>query len=168
MLLGAVLLFSADVMAHQTTLRDLRVMARAVSFAEHINPGRVSVAVGYDPINPQSFSDAQEIVRMMASGLSARGYHFVATLESLETPGLLRSYPILIVAGEAQRLYPLLKASLDQSVIISSDPACLKSQICMMEVISWPSVEIVVSRAIAQLREVSFSSAFLMMIREVE
>ncbi len=167
-----VLLLLAGVVpaAAQTTAKDVEVAARAVAFLASKPSGVQATAIVYAPDNAESKADADAIAKILAGGVTA-------TKVTLGTPkmvavtdlGSLAGIPVVFIArGLSSRHAAIASAAATQKALtVTSDLDCVRSGNCVVGIQAQPSVQILISKQASQATGQSFSSAFLMMAKEM-
>ena len=151
----------------EVTPTDLQVAARALSFMEKPLTGTVRVGILYEPASPRSSQQAQDLARMLGSGMQA---------------GRVELRPALVPIGDAATanvdMYFLTEfvppgtasgAALHSvnRPCVTTDISQVESGACLMGVSSKPKVAIVVNRAAAQRSGITFATVFRVMITEI-
>ncbi len=144
-----------------TSTRDLQVIARAVGFVSGLPRGVIDVAVVDGP-------GADALIAAMGRGISAGGVTLNPRRVSVDELGASAVRVIIVPRGQDASHAAIAAAAAElHAVTISTDTECVRSGRCVVGVSTSPRVEIVVSRAAATAAGVSFTQAFLVMIREI-
>ncbi|HEU5046815.1 MAG TPA: hypothetical protein VFT64_03135 [Rickettsiales bacterium] len=162
--IGAVSLLAASALSTQAqaavTDKDMKVVAKAISFVENGPKGTVDVAVVTD--GGASKADADAAVSQAA------GAGLTATIVAPAALSGTAAKVVFIPAGMNGSFDAIFSAASAKKLItISNSGDCTAAQKCAISVKSEPAVDITVSKAASAATGVSFGSAFSMMIKEV-
>jgi ABC-type uncharacterized transport system substrate-binding protein len=146
------------------TQDDLMIAARALGFLQNPPTGQVRVGVVYAPNVPRSVDEADNLDRMLGSGLKVGTLVLLPAKVKIDDVAsasvglfLLADY----VGSDGSRLASAAKAK--RIPCVTADIAAVESGYCAMGVRSQPRIEIVVNRAAAE----SFATVFRMLITEI-
>ncbi len=148
--------------------KNVTVAARALGFIEPKLSGSVRAVVFYNKGNSASLAEARSI-RTALSKKKVKGASFSVTLASAaNTSAASGSKVVFLTRGLKSRHKAIFSAaSSARAITISSDLSCVRTNMCVVGVKSSPKTEILVSRSARQKTRVRFSSAFLMLVKEV-
>lgn len=164
----SVLLVVSPLAIADVTESDLMVAARALAFTDKPPKGDVRVGVIYAPDSPQSVKQADELQKMMGTGLRVGGMTLkpVATkLQDVAAANVGLFFLTEGVASDESKLAAVMRAKRVPCVTV--DIAQVQKGVCVMGVRSVPKVEILVNRAAAAESGIVFASVFRMMITEL-
>lgn len=150
----------------EVTEKDLQVLGRAIGFIENGPSGTVSVAVVYADGDAASQASADQLAAFVGTGRSAGKL----TMNAVSTAvGALSGADIILVPNGQSSLYDAVKAatSSGKGISASADKACAAAGACVISIASDPKVEIFMSGSASAAANVSFGSAFRMMIKEL-
>ena len=153
--------------AHAASQKDMQILGRALGFIENGPSGDVKIGVVHDSGNAASGAEADEIVSLIGGGMKSGKINLQA--EKVSTGSAAgSSYPVLyFTKGTEGQHSSIFSAASSKGVItVSTHDDCLNANQCVMVVKSVPKVDIKVSTAAAGATNVSFGSAFRMMITE--
>jgi ethanolamine ammonia-lyase large subunit len=140
-----------------------------------LNPkwsGNVAVAIVYDPDNPASKADAENIKRLIVSGVGIAGFHLISTLIDVNelnklsrsadasgtiaiiTPGLTKD--MLTAVGNAARNAGALS--------MSTDLDCVEYGHCILGLAAKPKIKILYNDYVAKASGIVFIEAFALMV----
>jgi hypothetical protein len=130
-----------------------------------------SVAVIYDPANPESKNDAEKIKSMLDMNPDAPGdLKLVSFLLSVSELGKLKGAAIAFVAQPvSESAYPAIRSAASAAGVLTicTNIACVKANACVLGVISKPQVDVYYSPAAAEAAHISFASAFTMLVKQI-
>ena len=161
--IGAVLLAATSLTGGAqaaVTDKDMKVVAKAISFVEGGPKGTVDIAVVTD--GGASKADADAAVSQAA------GAGLTATIVAPSALASTSAKAIFIPAGMNGSFDAILSAASAKKLItVSNSGDCTAAQRCAISIVSDPKVDITVSKAASAATGVAFGSAFSMMIKEV-
>lgn len=152
----------------QVTAKDIQVAARVLNFTATPFTGTVKLGIVYDPSIAASAADEAALTGLLGSGLAVGS----VTLVPVPVPiGKLASTPVDVLfltsgLGAAASAVGAQAASA-KTLCITTDQAATQAGNCAVSVASDPKVQITVNKAAAAASNVSFASAFLMMVTEI-
>jgi len=148
------------------TEKDIQVLGRAIGFIENGQTWTVSVPVAYPDRDAASQATADPHAELIGTGRSAGKLTMNAASTAM---GALSSADIILVPNGQSSLYDAVKAatSSGKGISASADKACAAAGACVISVASDPKVEIFMSSSASAAANVSFGSAFRMMIKEL-
>lgn len=148
--------------------KEVSVATRALGFVEPKLKGNVKAVVFYNKGNASSLSEARSIRTALAKK-NVKGAGFSVTLAPASNASAASgSKVVFLTSGLKPRHRAIFNAaSSAKAVTISSDLSCVRSNLCVIGVKSSPKTEILVSRNARQKTRVRFSSAFLMLVKEI-
>lgn len=149
---------------------NVPVAVRVVSFLQPPPSGKVPGAIIFDPGNKASVSEAAAIESAVGSGLSAGRATLQVRRVPVDSLSRLTGVSIAFVTqGLRDQQSEIAALSARRSILtISSDPACVAAARCVVGISATPKVQITVSRTAARASKIQFSSAFLMLVEEVD
>lgn len=151
----------------QLTPNSVQVGGRVASFQLPAPKGPVIAAIIFERGDPASEQEARTIERTLGDGLSI---------------GAMQLRPRRVATDELERLagarvafvtkginYRSVARAIDGQPIltIGSDTSCVYAGHCAVAITSGPKVQIFVSREACRAAGIRFSSAFLMLVKEV-
>ena len=163
-------LLAALPLSGQTTAKDIEVAARAVAFLASKPSGSQTTAVVYAPGSADSKADADAIAAILAGGVTANKVTLeapkVVTASELSS---LSGVTVVFVARGMSAHYAAVSqaAAAKKFLTVTSDLDCARGGHCVVGVQAQPSVQILISKQASQAAGQSFSSAFLMMAKEL-
>ncbi len=146
--------------------KDVQIMAKAIGFLEPPPSGPAIVAIAYDPADPASKQDAEELAGYFGDGLKAGA----ATLKPkvTEVGKLSAGGFIAVVTASGVKSDQVFSVTRSQHVAcVTPDASAVQSGQCLMSIKSSPKVEILISRSAMSGSSVEFGSAFLLMAHEL-
>lgn len=161
------LLAAASVQA-AVTATDLQVAARALSFMEQPLRGTVRVGIVYSNASPASHRQAEEVERLLGSGLRAGNLELHAVMVELGEHKSADVDLFLLTEHVTAEQAQLAGLGADRRTLcVTTDLEQVRNGSCVMGVRSAPKVEILVNRVAAQARGLSFATVFRVMITEI-
>lgn len=167
----AICFLAGEATSAQMTGSNVLVAARVASFLQPALEGQVTAAIIYRPGDAASEREARAIERGLGGG-SGGGLvvgsitlrpRRVATTALSELAGARVAF---VTTGTDYR--EIAAATVPRSILtISGDPACTRAAQCVVTISATSRVQITVSRAAAKAAKLKFSSAFLMLIKEI-
>lgn len=151
----------------QLSSNSVQVGARVASFQLPAMRGQVTAAIVFDPGDPASEAEARTIERTLGDGLTVGALRLKPKRVAADNLGELTGARVAFVTKGVN--YRNVARSVDgQSILtISSDLACVHSGHCAVAITSGPKVQIFVSREACSAARIRFSSAFLMLVKEI-
>jgi ABC-type uncharacterized transport system substrate-binding protein len=150
------------------TETDVLVAARALSFLQNPPTGEVRVGIVYSSGEPRSVEEADQLQQIRAGGLKV-GNLTIAPLkvkvDELASTNVQLLWLTADMGRDGERVADATKAK--QIPCITVDIAAVHSGECAMGVRSQPRVEIIVNRAAAAKSNMSFATAFRMLVTEI-
>ncbi len=148
---------------------NVPVAARVISFIQPPPTGIVPIAVLYQPGNAASETEASDVEEALPRGLAIGRARLrirrvpVWNLEQLNgvraafvTTGLRAHHDAIAAAAAAESI-----------LTISADSACVTSGRCVVGISNTRRTEITVNKLAARRSGIRFSSAFLMLVKEL-
>ena len=171
-MLGAALCTPSLTCAQSTpyiTDKDLQVAVRTFSFAYGMPKGDLDIDIVYDPSNPVSTSDANQLRDVIGSGGVFSSRTIKAKMVPISEMGSMKSRIAYITHGLQEKYGDLLQSAKSNKMLtFSTDFQCVENQKCVMGVTADPTIKIEISRSATATSELEFSQALKLMIREVE
>jgi hypothetical protein len=167
-LMGLMSFCSSDAMAAELSKRDIEVIARTIKFVEPVIAAKASVAIIFDPSNPESVRQALTIEQALASEDILKLMPVVAQrvpVNNLAINNVRIAFLTTGVEAAAPRINEVTSAN--GVITVSSDKACAQRGHCVFSVSSEPSVSLWFSRAAASAAGLIFSPALLMLVKKV-
>jgi hypothetical protein len=144
--------------------KDVQLMARAIAFLRP-EPETGTVAIAYNAADPASKQDAEAIAGYFGGGLKAG--HAMLTPRVVDGSRLAAGGFVAIITASGANLDLVASAARQLHVpCLTGDVGLVRAGRCVMSVTSAPKVEITVSREAAATDDVTFASAFLMMVNQ--
>lgn len=163
--------FFAGFPVSATEQLDLSVMLKTLPLLTNPPASPVAIAVVFDPANAASRSDAEGVKAVLESGIRAPGdLVLVPQLISVTDLSALSKNRIVIIAqGVPETAFPSIHALTvpASALTISTDLACVKSNKCVLGIVSKPRVQVFYSALAAEESKISFASSFTMLVKQV-
>jgi hypothetical protein len=157
--------------ANATDQLDLSTGLKTLLLMTNKIPNPATVAVIYDPADATSKEDAEVIKKNIDDGTGVpNGLKLAAQLVSTADFPKLHDVAVAFLAEglPPSRLDDISNAAATGGVLtISTDLACVKTSKCVLGVVTKPRVEIYYSPAAAEAAHINFSSAFLMLVKQI-
>jgi hypothetical protein len=148
----------------ETTQRDLEVIGRAVSFMQGGSGSDRTVAIVYDAA---SAAEAEALHALMSGGMSAGRVTLTSRLVPASDASSVAGADAAIMLGGAASGATATAVTSQGVLTVSTDLGCVQSGACVMGVQSSPAVRILLNRGAASTANVSFETAFSMMVEEL-
>lgn len=150
--------------------KDLQVIGRAITFLEAPPKGAAEIGVLLNPSDPKSVAEAAEVQALIGGGLTIDQLKLTARLVPIADLNRTSGLSALIVLTASPEMLALVEAAgTGQKLLtISTDLACVQQGACVMGARSEPKIEIVLNKPLAQAAGITFSTAFRMMIKEIQ
>ena len=168
---GVILAMSAAVMmqggarAASLTDKDVQVMVRAIGFLQPQPADGGIIAIAYDASNPASKQDAEVISGHFGTGLKAGRALLIPRV--MDERHLTAQGIVAIIAANGVDIDAVAAAGRVLHVpCMTGEISLVRAGRCVLSVRSDPKVEITVSRVAAASGDVTFASAFLMMVNQ--
>lgn len=152
----------------QVTAKDVQVAGRVLGFLDPPMSGDVTLGIVYDPSVAASVADEQALLGILGRGLQVAGVNLIPV-----------PVPISGVASAQMGVYFLTSglgaaaaqagnaAAAQKAVCITTDASATRAGFCAVAVETDPKVNITVNKAAAGQSGTNFTSAFMLMIREI-
>ena len=151
-----------------TTHEDLLVAARALGFMNNSLTGKVRVGIVYAPSASKSVTDANNIYKLMGSGLEVGDVVLAPVLLNIDNAASADVRLFFLAEGSGNDAAKLGAISREKKVLcITADTSQVIKGSCTLGVKSEPKVEIFMNRGLANSSGISFATAFRMMITEL-
>ncbi len=152
----------------QVTTSDLQIAGRALGFLEKPMSGDIVVGIVYAADNAQSRREAENLQRLLGSGLKVGNVTLQPSLVSTADVARSNVRLFFLTPGLGGQASVVAAASRARSVpCITTDIAQVREGLCAMGVRSRPKIEILVNRTAAKDSSTAFSTVFRMMITEI-
>ncbi len=169
------LLLAPPQWAWATDHLDLSVALKTLPMLTHKITGSAIVAIVYNPNNGESKADAIAIKSIIDDGyVSSGGVKLTAKLASTtDLSRNLSAFSGARIAFLAHGLpvsdYAAVGAAASAAGVLTfcTDINCVKANVCVLGVISRPQVEVYYSPMAAEASNVSFASAFIMLVKQI-
>jgi hypothetical protein len=150
------------------TAEDVQVAGRVLAFTATPLSGNVRLGIVYDPGNAASAADERALLGILGSGMQVGAVNLVPVPIPL---GKLANTPadvLFLTAGlGASAAAARTAADAQQIMCITTDLAATQAGTCAVAVQSEPKVSITVNKAAAAAANVSFGTAFMLMITQI-
>lgn len=171
-LLAGLFLLSMCPGAYATDVLDITTGLKTLLLVNNRQAEDVRVAIVFDPTNSASKSDAETIKSNVDHGAGVpAGLTVTALLVSISNLSSLSQTQVAFLAsGLSNADYSLVSsaASSHGVLTISTGTDCVKSNKCILGVITNPRLEIYYSEYAAKKANIKFSDAFIMLARKIE
>jgi hypothetical protein len=154
--------------AAQVTSADLQIAARAIGFIQNLHSSPLDVEIVYDPKNPQSQQQAQQLAGLFGDGLHVGNLLLRPVVTPLDRIGSSNADLYFLTAGMGNAAQRVGQASRQRQVpCITFDLAQVRAGTCTMGVQARPRISVIVNRAAAEASHTEFSAVFRIMITEI-
>lgn len=156
--------------AWATDAQDISIGLKALLMMGERPSGVVNVAIVYDSASPESETDAESIKSKIDSGVGVpSGLKLATRLINISELDKLSDVKLVFLASgiSPAGFDPISKASSSGILTISTDIACVRTNKCVLGIVSRPSVAIYYSAAAAEAAHISFVSSFLMLVKQI-
>ncbi|TNE66182.1 MAG: hypothetical protein EP335_04315 [Alphaproteobacteria bacterium] len=152
----------------ETTVLDVQVGAKAAAFVQPALEGDILTAIVFDPANPASKADADNIFAALGNGLKIKSGTLKPKLVPVGELDKLSDVRVVFLAhGVGGGMSAVAGAAASRGILtISNDMNCVNTDQCSVGVESKPKVSIVVSKSATAAAGLQFGAAFLMMVKE--
>jgi hypothetical protein len=165
---AAGLLFTPGPAHAAVTAKDIQVAARVLGFTSTPVTGAVKVGIVYDPANVASAADAKTLLGIMGTGLTVGAVTLVPVAVPIASVGSPNADVLFLTSGLGAAAAQVGTAAADRKIMcITTDAAANAAGDCAVAVQSDPAVKITVNKAAAAASNVSFGTAFMLMITEI-
>ncbi|HZD54304.1 MAG TPA: hypothetical protein VE175_14745 [Woeseiaceae bacterium] len=150
------------------TRTDVQVAARALSFVSNPLAGRIDVGIVYSAASPRSVTQAKDLRSMLDHGLRIGALDLQPVLVELnDVPDADVDLFFLTEHIAPDETPPLVGIAGTPIICVTTDIEQVRNGVCTIGVRSRPRVEVFVSRAAAMASDVTFATAFRVMITEL-
>lgn len=149
---------------------DLAVGVKTMPLLEKKIQGNATVAVVFNPADAGSKSEADAIKGIFDAGLEAPGgVKLSGSLVPVSDLGKISGSRIVVLTGGLKSSFDAIAAAVNGAgaLSLSTDLDCVRSNKCILGVVSKPSVEIYFSSKAAADANVSFAPAFTMLVKKI-
>lgn len=164
-----VFLFCHQVLA--TDALDISTGLKTLLLINNRPPGALVVGIIFDPDIVSSRADAESIKSNIDKGNGVPGGLSLSAqlISTADMKGLTVAKAAFLAKGLLPADYRLIgdAASASGILTISTDLACAESGHCVLGIVTAPRVEIYYNAAAAEASHISFSSAFLMLVKQI-
>ena len=154
-----------------TDARDISIGVRVLLLMKDKYAGSVPVAIVYNPAVPSSLSDAENIKKSIETSAGIpEELKLNAYLVSIDHVEKLSGAKAAFLADNlsSDGVNSACNAAGREGILtISSNIDCVKANKCVIGIISKPRVEIYYSPVAAEASHISFSSAFIMLVKPI-
>lgn len=158
------------VSAAATDRLDMSVGMKTLPLLTNKISGDVEIAIIYDPANLGSRNDADEVKKIIDGGLDMpQGVKISSLMVPVSDLAKLSQAKIAYVTYGLKGGYDAIGRATSAAGVLtmSTDLECVKANICVLGLVSKPSVDIYYSKDAAAAARISFSSAFTMLVKQI-
>jgi len=170
-LMVCLVVMAAARQADATDQTDLSIGLKSLPLLTTKIASPATLAIVFDPASPDSKADADGLKSFVDAGLEGPGgVKLVSLMVGIGELAKLSSAKIVVLAkGVNKSAFDAIStaASAAGALSFSADLDCVKSNKCVLGIVSKPSVEIYFSRAAADAAKVGFSPAFAMLAKPI-
>ncbi|GAA0296985.1 hypothetical protein GCM10009087_03480 [Sphingomonas oligophenolica] len=163
----AMCLMAGEATSAQMASSAVLVAGRVASFLQPALSGTVTAAIVYRPGDGASEREARGIERALGSGLVVGSLTLRPRRVASTALGELAGARVAFVTVGTDYREVAAAAASRSILTISGDPACTRAAQCVVTISAANRVQITVSRAATRAAKLKFSSAFLMLIKEI-
>ena len=151
-----------------TSKKDIQIASKALNFMVPKVTGIAEVAIVFDPKNPASIAEADQIISIIGSGLKVGKVKLSARKVSSDVLDFSESKMVILTSGTTA-IQGKVKAAADSAglLTVSTDETCVASANCVMGVKSKPKVQITINLSATSAAGIKFSPAFKMMVNKI-
>jgi hypothetical protein len=169
LLLAAFFLVAAicgqSVLAAEFTSKDIQIAVRTLRFLIDPPTAKSPIAVLFDPTNRERAAAAQMMYAALVKEVGDEKAVRIVPITALEKLDGVGS--VLLTDGLEAHYSQIFAATSERRIVsISTDPECIKQNLCVMSLTTEPRVRIVLSRAATEASRLTFQSAFRLMVSE--
>ena len=153
-----------------TDQADLTVGIKTLPLLVDRITGTTTMAIIYDPANPASKSEADEIKSIVDKGLEAPGeLKLVSKLVPVDELAALSGSKIAILTSGLSAHYDAIgkTASANAVLTMSTDLGCVQANKCILGIVSKPHVEIYYSKVAAEAAHINFGQVFALLVKQI-
>lgn len=153
-----------------TNKDDLAVGVKSIPLLEKKIQGSAAVAVVFNPADAESKGEADVIKGIFDGGLDAPGgVKLSASLVPVSELGKISGSQIVVLTGGLKSYFEAIATAVNGAGVLSlsTDLECVRSNKCILGIVSKPSVEIYYSSKAAADANVSFATAFTMLVKKI-
>lgn len=166
----ALAIFFFPLSAQATDRTDVLVGLKTLPMLDQAISPPVVVGIVYDPNSATSKADAEAISSVFDGTVKTPdGQRVTGLLIPISELGKLSQVKMTFIAqGVDDHLDAIAQAASAQNVLtMSTDLKCVRTNKCVLGIVSEPAVEIYFSRAASETSKIGFDSAFTMLIKKV-
>lgn len=150
------------------TAKDVQVAGRVLGFTATPLSGNVRFGIVYDPKSANSLADAQTLLLILGKGLAVGPVNLIPVPIPLAKLGSTPVDVLFLMPGLGAAAAAVGRAADAQQIMcITTDLAATQAGDCAVAVQSDPNVQITVNKAAAAASNVSFGTAFMLMITQI-
>lgn len=150
-------------------VKDFQIIGRTLSLLSSKPTGRFALAIVYAPDVATSRQEAEGIQSVLGSGLTIGGLTLVPSLVPVgQLQGLEGAGAVFVTQGLGNRHGDIFAATSGRRLLsITQDTTCVQASRCVLSLTTQPQVQIVLNRRAAEASQVSFASAFRLLVSEI-
>jgi len=150
------------------TAKDIQVAGRVLGFTANPPSGTLKFGIVYDPDIPGSARDEQDLLGILGTGLTIGNVTLVPVPIMISQIGTVPADLFFLTANMgADGAKVAAEATARKILCITTDLSETQAGNCALGVQTLPKVQITLNKAAAASSNVSFVSAFLLMITEI-
>jgi len=155
--------------AKATDQLDITVGLKTLPLLANKIASPAPVGIVFDPANGASKADADAIKAAIDGGLEGPGgVKLTGQMVAVSDLGKLSGAKIVILAaGVGKGSFDAIATASSGALTLSTDLDCVKSNKCVLGIVSKPAVEIYFSKAAADAAHIGFAAAFAMLAKPV-
>ncbi|MDE3060925.1 MAG: hypothetical protein KGJ06_07930 [Pseudomonadota bacterium] len=153
-----------------TSRADLSLGMKTLPLLANKITGETTLAILFDPANPDSKTEAEHISAILEEGFEAPGdVRLISQLVPVDRLDKLSGSKIAVLTGGLDAYYGVIgpAAAKDNVLTMSTDLGCVRAHQCVLGLVSRPHVEIYYSSGAADAAHIVFGPIFLRLVTPV-
>lgn len=151
----------------ELTQKHVQVALKSLKFAKPKISSGATVAIVYGEGNSQSKALAEELSAFIGSGKAAKKITLVPKVMSAAAIDLTGTRLVFVTDAAIPKMSEIVSAANSNNALaIASDTNCSASGLCSLSIEISPKVQIYLSTSAAEKAGVSFSNAFMMLVKK--
>ncbi|MBL4837115.1 MAG: hypothetical protein JKY34_06010 [Kordiimonadaceae bacterium] len=151
----------------ELTQKHVQVALKSLNFAKPKIPSGATVALIYSEGNAQSKALAENLSAFIASGKARKKIKLVPKIMPATAIDLTGARLVFVTDAAMAKMSEIVSAANSNNALtVASDIKCSASGLCALSIAIAPKVQIYLSSSAAEKAGVSFSNAFMMLVKK--